>query len=225
MKPKLIIEEFIRSKREIKEPITKFGGQPVWLSGPEWPISKGWYNRPMMFVAQIALDNRIFENGDGKMAYIFITHCDNPNDDFFDPDIIYPDEGENAVIIQPIGNALVNTIPLENGPTLFDHSGSSYEAYVRLRESEDPDFIDSFNFKKMSGNEKRQYCDIIEGNKLGGTPYFFQGDEWPEGKMLPLLIQLNSSFLPFYLNLGSSPTVFSFLDESLKSGKLLIQDM
>jgi len=42
---------------------------------------------------------------------------------------------------------------------------------------------------------------------------------------VPLLIQLHSSFLPFYLNLGAAPTAFAFVEENLKTGKLLIQDM
>ncbi len=46
------------------------------------PISSGWDNRPMMFVAQIALDKKLFGNTEDKMAYIFITHAESPEDDF-----------------------------------------------------------------------------------------------------------------------------------------------
>lgn len=112
MLPKFEIEEFIRVKSKVNEPITKFGGQPVWLTEPQWPISKGWDDRPMMFVAQIAFDDRVFENGQGKMAYIFVAHPQSPDDDFFDPDIIFPDEGENAVIIQPEGDVNIDTLNL-----------------------------------------------------------------------------------------------------------------
>jgi uncharacterized protein YwqG len=60
---KLIIEEFIEAKGKNKTPVTKFGGQPDWLTEVQWPMSAGWDNRPMMFVAQIALDERLFKNG------------------------------------------------------------------------------------------------------------------------------------------------------------------
>lgn len=225
MVPKLIIEEIVRSEKEINEPITKFGGQPVWITEPEWPISIGWDDRPMMFICQIALDNKIFKNGNGKMAYIFVTHGNKPNDEFFDPDIIFPFEGENAVIIQPGDNQSIKTKRIEKGPSLFDNSGIPYEAYVRLKYAEDPDFIDASRFRGLSDYEKRNYSSIVNGNKIGGTPYFFQGDEWPEGTKIPLLMQLNPNFLPFYLNLGASPTAFAFIEQNLASGMLLIQDM
>lgn len=225
MIPKMEIEEFIRVSDEIKEYVTKFGGQPVWLTEPQWPISSGWDNRPMMFVAQIALDKKLFGNTEDKMAYIFITHAESSEDDFFDPDIIYPDEGENAVIIQPGGKIFLETKKLEKGPTLFDSSGFAYEGYVKFNYSEDPKFIDCNKFRKLSEDEKNAYCSSIEGNKIGGVPYFFQGDEWPEDGRWKLLMQLNSNFLPFYLNLGAEPTAFAFISDDLKNGKLLIQDM
>lgn len=181
MAPKLQIEEFVRAKNEINEPVTKFGGQPVWLTEPQWPMSSGWDNRPMMFVAQIVLDKKIFGNTEDKVAYIFVTHAEKSEDDFFAPDIIYPDEGENAVIIQPGGEVFLETRNIENGPTLFDSSGLHYEGYVRIRLSEDQEFIDSDMFRQISEDKKKEYCNAVEGNKIGGTPYFFQGDEWPDG--------------------------------------------
>ncbi|WP_061995268.1 DUF1963 domain-containing protein [Clostridium sp. ATCC 25772] len=225
MIPKIEIEEFIRVNDAINEPVTKFGGQPVWLTEPQWPISSGWDNRPMMFVAQVALDKKLFGNIEEKMAYIFVTHAENPEDDFFDPDIVYPDEGENAIIIQPGGQMFLETQRLKNGPTLFDSSGLTYEGYVKFKYLEDPEFIDSNVFRNLSEDKKSDYCKSVEGNKIGGVPYFFQGDEWPEDGKWKLLMQLNSNFLPFYLNLGASPTAFAFISDDLKRGKLLIQDM
>jgi len=225
MLPKLIIEDFTRVNTEIKYPVTKFGGQPVWLTEPQWPISTGWDNRPMMFIAQIALDKRVFSNSNGEVAYIFVTHPETLEDDFFDPEIIYPDEGENAIIIQPGGQLFVKTENIINGPTIFDHNGLGYEGYAKLTFSEDPDFVDNRAFKLLSEKEKKKYCSKIEGSKLGGSPYFFQGDQWPEGKEWSLLMQLNSTFLPFYLNLGAAPTLFAFISNDYKKGKLLIQDI
>lgn len=44
--------------KEASSPITsadtKFGGQPVWLAEPQWPLSRATGN-PMRFVCQIVL--------------------------------------------------------------------------------------------------------------------------------------------------------------------------
>lgn len=68
------ITKLIKSEYPVTEYITKFGGQPNWIEKPKWPLSMGWDNRPMMFMAQIALDSSNFGNTTLKMAYIFVTH-------------------------------------------------------------------------------------------------------------------------------------------------------
>lgn len=35
---------------------TKFGGQPDWISTPQWPVSEAWGKRPMKFIGQVRLD-------------------------------------------------------------------------------------------------------------------------------------------------------------------------
>ncbi len=40
----------------ITDAVTKFGGQPVWLSTPQWPLSRET-GQPMCFVAQIVLSS------------------------------------------------------------------------------------------------------------------------------------------------------------------------
>jgi hypothetical protein len=47
--------------------VTKFGGQPVWLEAPQWPIGRA-NGKPMEFIGQVALDPQIFGNIPGKMA-------------------------------------------------------------------------------------------------------------------------------------------------------------
>src|SRR5947207_1839999 len=102
MVPKLNIVEFRRVTDPITEPVTKFGGQPNWLEEPQWPMNDGYYPPlPMRFICQIALDPQIFGPLPAQMAYIFITQGDFDDPDFFDPDIGFPDEGANAVILQP----------------------------------------------------------------------------------------------------------------------------
>ena len=59
----------------ITEPVTKFGGQPVWLDEPRWPLSR-MYGTPMQFICQIALDPAIFGELPTRMAYLFLTDWD-----------------------------------------------------------------------------------------------------------------------------------------------------
>ena len=51
--------EFVKTDKPITELVTKFGGQPVWLGKPEWPLSKSTGN-PMRFICQIAIDQTRF---------------------------------------------------------------------------------------------------------------------------------------------------------------------
>lgn len=60
---------------DIIEPITKFGGQPVWIDGCQWPISAS-LDIPMSFIGQIRLDDDLFSGHTGKMAYLFMTDGD-----------------------------------------------------------------------------------------------------------------------------------------------------
>src|SRR5437762_5669988 len=113
MKKKLSIT-LNRSLSPITEPVTKFGGQPVWLTEPQWPISKQ-AEEPMMFIAQVVLEPAIFGDIQGQMAYLFMTGDDYDVDGTFDPD-----DGENAVILQP-GISDIETRPLIIGPSLFGY--------------------------------------------------------------------------------------------------------
>jgi hypothetical protein len=79
--------------RPITDPITKVGGQPVWLEQPQWPVSRA-LARPMWFIAQ-------FEVPAG-LAYVFLTDATDRVDDANDPGC-----GENAVIVQRDGRVPV----------------------------------------------------------------------------------------------------------------------
>ncbi|MBO1414181.1 hypothetical protein [Streptomyces sp. FH025] len=53
---------------------------------------------------------------------------------------------------------------------------------------------------------------------------FIQDDERPEGGPRRLLLQLDSNWVPYHLNLGASPRLFAFVSEDGARGKLLVQD-
>lgn len=91
---------------------TKFGGQPDWLTKPEWPLSKET-GEPMRFICQIDLPEIGFDNLEAKVAYLFMTDGEEYVDGTWGPD-----GGENAIILQPGHNA-VKTRDVNDGPTLY----------------------------------------------------------------------------------------------------------
>jgi uncharacterized protein YwqG len=210
------ITRFRPAGEPVTAPVTKFGGQPTWLGDPAWPVSQGW-DRPMRFVCQIALDT-------GGLAYVFVTHADHDDPDFFDPDVIFPDGGENAVIIQPDGHYDGPVSQSAVGPTLFLEDGSPAEFVVELEHADEPDFLPQKQYVGLSAEEQSHYYDAVSGNKIGGAPAFFQGDDWPDDDPWQLLSQLDTGELPFYLNLGASPVVFTFISPDGRRGRFLVQD-
>ncbi|WP_224058200.1 hypothetical protein [Streptomyces kanamyceticus] len=112
------IEGFSETGRPVSTPTTKFGGQPVWLTDPQWPISAAW-DRPMRFVGQIELGPVLGAAGHGKMAYVFVTHADHEEE--YDSlmrtlaaagpvkmtlmDLLPPHDGEGEVLSRPVTEA------------------------------------------------------------------------------------------------------------------------
>jgi hypothetical protein len=199
----------------ITEPVTKFGGQPVWIAEPEWPLSEET-GEPMRFICQVALYPEIFGDVKGKMAYVFMTDGEDYVDGTWEPE-----GGENAVIIQPNGvNAA--TRPLGTGPSLYEMKEGEGEGLlqpapcefsVELELGDDPE----------RGFEDDPDGEAYEGVKIGGTPIFLQGEEYPEGEGWRLLLQLDSASVPFYVNFGDAGVGYAFISEDGSRGKFLWQ--
>jgi len=214
--PKRAKIDFIASDTPITEPVTKFGGQPVWLTAPQWPLSRRW------------------PDAAGKMAYLFMT-------DDEDCDTWQAEGGENALIIQPSSAELpVSTVPNAIGSPLcrFEEHGKTrranpceYRAALTLGEEPewlDEDSLDSLYEDERLGDEAleqylEQYSDALEGNKLGGGPLFIQNDEFPEGDGWRLLLQLDSTQVPFELDFGDAGVGYAFIDAAGERGRFLWQ--
>lgn len=227
--------EFIEVDKPITEPVTKFGGQPVWVEEPLWPLSKST-GKPMLFICQIALDPELFGDILSKMAYLFMTD---------DGDEVYetwdPDEGENAVIIQPGDDPSVLTARyFDSGPSLYrmvkklGHEllqPEPCEFAVQLQIREDPEFVPASELwgyvseqTKWDEEARDRYYDQLEGgNKIGGTPGFMQGDAFPSGGEWKLLLQLDSTMVPFYVNFGDAGIGYAFISEDGRAGRFLWQ--
>jgi uncharacterized protein YwqG len=205
--------EISESKTPISDYVTKFGGQPVWIDTPEWPKSRETGN-PMMFIGQIAIDPQIFPNMSGKMAYLFMTSEEEYVDETWEPD-----GGENAVIIQP-GTSDVPCDEISTGPTLES------EYSVKLKFREEPNFVsESERMKNWEEAEQDEYCNALEGDKIGGTPLFIQADDFPKGEDWQLLLQLDSVTVPFDINFGDSGVGYAFINKTGTKAKFLWQCM
>ena len=199
------IDRFI-SQSEDKHFITKFGGQPDWIEQPQWPVSLAWDNRPLKFIGQIRLNDFYYEPEKLSLVYIFMTQPEDRNDTFFDPDIIYPDEGETAVIIQP-DREIPEYLQVENlrtGPTV-DSKNIWIPQITEVEETLATDF------------------EQIDQDKFCGIPAFNQHSKTESDSKL--LLQLHTNWLPFYINAGGAPTMFVLLNNTNEKGFILIEDM
>jgi len=160
-------------------------------------------------------------NDEYCIAYIFLK-CPVNNDDL--ADIAEWGSGESAIIVQPGGDDFCNTKNMKEGPCLFDEDGNHHEYIPILVEGYDPDFISDEDFGEMEESEQHKYLEQIQGNKIGGVPYFFRGDEWPYGDW-KFLLQISNWQLPFVLSLGDEGIgmLFAFIFSDFKQGGLLIQ--
>jgi hypothetical protein len=220
--------EFIEADAPITEPVTKFGGQPVWLEEPEWPLSKESGGQ-MQFVCQIALDPELIGVSPGRVAYLFMTG--SAEDEYVDG-TWEPEGGENAVVVQPSTKAAyggrVETLPSATGPTLNRFAEGtrggttevvSCEYAVNLMPGEEP--YPSSPAERAALSDE-QY-DSLSGNKIGGEPCFVQGEEYPEGDSWKLFLQLEMMEVPFFINFGDAGVGYAFVSGDGEEGRFLWQ--
>jgi len=169
--------KFEQVKEPITECISKFGGQPNWISEPEWPLDSQ-ENEKMLFVGQIELNDKLFGDTIGKMAYIFI------NEDEEGQGTWEPDSGLNAVIIQP-GNNKIKTVPDSTGPTCpvndypvdceVDQEGL-VEFKVLYDFLEEPEYLNEEQIGALIDKDEDAYdtyAEKMEISKIGGNPFFY----------------------------------------------------
>lgn len=203
---KITALQFQAAAQPITSMQTKFGGQPVWLETPQWP--KDPQGKPLHFVGQVAIDHHLFPEAQGQVAYLFMSLQE-------DAETWDADSGDNAVIIQPgEPRSHVKVDNTKEGPSLLE---KEFEVEGRTKEEPYqvmPDLLDEDAYK--------DYFRQLSGNKIGGTPLFVQAEEYPKG-FERLLLQLDSTQLPFEINFGDSGTGYVFLNANGTQGKFLWQ--
>lgn len=165
----------------IREAVTKFGGQPVWLTTPQWPMARS-DGKPMRFICQIALPPDL-QCGGQRMAYVFMS-------DNVDGATYEAEGGDNAVILQPA--AFEPHVRVEAtsapGPTLeVMRPGATgnrlvpVETELRVELMELPD--------EAASDEE-----FLFATRIGGAPGWMQGDDTPApaGAAWRFLAQIDS---------------------------------
>jgi hypothetical protein len=211
--PCVHLTDFAPFDGDSSAPVTRFGGQPVWINTPQWPIhSTGESESPMQFIAQIQLDTKVFGQLPGEVAYIFYTG---------DGEDWEPHWGRNAVIVQstsqlfPPSSDIVKVAELRTGPSV-----SEAEPYR-------PTCIFGFeppSLPEDAGTEDEDArIQAVDVCKIGGESYFFQGDAQVDGGPWRLLLQIDSMTTPFDLHFGDGGVGYALLHEDGTKGCFLWQ--
>jgi hypothetical protein len=207
-----MVKKYTISFREATTPIiehvTKFGGQPVWLTKSQWPLSRTT-GHPMRFICQIALDAEVFGKLAGRIAYLFMTDEEESVDGTWEPD-----SGENALIIQP-GNYTLPTQPLLTGPTLF--TWAKVPNSKRMASVPCVFAVDLTPGEDTEVFQREEAAERWGEHKIGGTPAFLQYPEYPAGGPW-LLLQLDSAGAPFHVNFGDAGIGYAFISEDGNTG-------
>jgi hypothetical protein len=212
----------------LREPVTKFGGQPVWISEPQWPLSQ-MYGTPMQFICQIRLSPELFGSLEAQMAYVFMTESTSETvlAETWDPDA-----GENAVILQP-GTWTGPSLPLAEGPSLYklvpDASGwprtrVSCEFAVDLQLGADPEELEQpWPDVDDEAAWHARFQAFLE-DKIGGIPGpapSYAAFPYPGEGAWQLILQLVEEDERFDINFGTDGTGYVLLSEDGKVGKFL----
>ncbi|GAB4207469.1 MAG: hypothetical protein OHK0022_35750 [Roseiflexaceae bacterium] len=217
--PARIRFQIIPSPAPIDQPVTKFGGQPVWVAAPTWPLDPET-GEPMLFLAQIALDGGLFPGADGTVVYLFYSAAAEP---------LY---GEAiAAVIQRGGQVFtsaapeVSFVPQASGPAVFELDAARHQVYREYQVIAEP----ATDEPSIPLTERYQLSDLdlgsgylfshplLAGNKFGGQPLYIEGLDTPPAPFTSdewlLLMQLapeqgywaqefQPNFYPFFLEMG-----------------------
>jgi uncharacterized protein YwqG len=215
--------EFVPTK-EVDEAGLKFGGEPYGLPAALWPKSKST-GEPMQFVCQIPFGPDLFPGVREAVAYLFMTSGGDGQDTWV------PDGGENAVIIVP-REGLSGSLTVGDAPRLCRMVKKWWSRRLlpqtcifsgKVTLSEDPEFMPEERLWKLPEAEAAAYREGLQGNKIGGTPVFIQSDELPFAGSWHLLLQLDSTAVPFWINFGDAGVGYAFINGNGTEGKFLWQ--
>lgn len=191
----------------IDRPITKFGGQPVWLGSPTWPL--GSDGAPMTFMAQFAVPNV------EGMAYLFVDLSEETWESPYDG---------SALLMQP-GPVPEHHVLQPTGPTYASAvcELDRYVPRVRARRTEYlpllEDGIEPADWEEFDRVRVDDRDDDRDWNKMGGSPRYLQGGP-PDPGGLRFLFQFTARHVGH--EMGDAAQCYGFIDDA-RRGYFLIE--
>ncbi|MCG3266294.1 hypothetical protein [Yoonia sp. I 8.24] len=209
--PKSAKISFVLADAQVQQPVTKFGGQPVWIGAPTWPIDDE-FGEQMIFVAQFALTPDLFPGSKESVVYLFVAASEPVTTD------------TTTCIVQSAHAAIpatCKTTPELTGPsviTLRDEVEEQLEYAVTLQTVDEPTvaLADRFTKSELSLKDGYQFRHTaLAGCKLAGQPIYVEQQQAPEYFRNPdwvhicqlapdhgYFAQFQPNFYPFVLELG-----------------------
>ncbi|OJJ20917.1 hypothetical protein BKI52_10070 [marine bacterium AO1-C] len=220
------------SSTSITKPVTKFGGQPIWINTPQWPLYT-YSTKPqkMLFMGQIVLDVALFSGSEEMIAYIFFWEEGEPLSE--EQMVIVLQTQNDSHLNKPLSSDL-DIIAFEEditGPTVFEldakHQKMLKEYQVLLEPLQMEDKLSLGKHLKYTWNDDPPHYSFIDtklgGNKIGGQPVFFSTtypkpynpDEWY------LLLQMmpkkeNCYSFPFFIGVYPLSIIQIFVSKDFK---------
>jgi hypothetical protein len=191
----------------IDRPVTKFGGQPVWIGSPTWPL--GSDGEPMTFMAQFSIP------GVDGMAYLFI----DPSEDAWEA----PYDG-SALLMQP-GPVPERHAVRASGPT-YVTSVTELDRYVprqRTRRIESlpalEEGLEPPEWEEFDRERDDEQDDDRDWNKIGGSPRYLHGGP-PDPEGLRFMFQFTANHVGH--EMGDAAQCYGFIDGA-RRGYFLVE--
>ena len=205
--------------KPIVEPVSKFGGDPVWIGPPQWPLADGT-GEPMGFICQFRLPPEL-RRGGHEMAYVFMAGMNGD-------EVVCPtsaDFGENAVILQPGPfEPNVKTQPLTSGPTLKGWRDAPGVKHVDDWQNDGRELVPvEYCVREQVVSDRCSEDAAGMMAFVGGEPSWVQGDETPEGGPWDLLAQIHSYPAPYVVEFGDAGVAYVFIRRDGHAAKMLCQ--
>jgi hypothetical protein len=133
------------------------------------------------------------------------------------------------LVINQAGIPPCQIVPWHNGPTLErviwpSETGKTgwLKTLLTMPNLEAPKLVPAeYNIRLQLQEEQRKESQEHQtagtdsahsgGNKIGGTPWFLQGPKYPDGGHWYLLLQLDSTDVPFQINFGDAGIGYAFI--------------
>ena len=159
-----------RSNTVITSPVAKFGGLPVFYEDAEWPECEQC-GQEMDFIAQIPLISPMALSSRFAMAYVFMCPGEYSESGRLECKTFDAFSECNAVILQESSDS-THLGTRDSGP----HFGSYPDYEVTLAQLDEPN-LDTANTRNEEWPLRER---ISTETKIGGVPFWIQGNETPE---------------------------------------------